>query len=465
MTTGLDPNPAAFSTSGKPSPPHQMVGEQVPFSSPLDGEDWSRRANGSTRRAPTLRRNLAWAFAGNAAYAASQWGMLVLLAKLGRPAMLGQFALGLAIGAPVMIFANLALRPIQTTDARGRFAFGDYLGLRLLTTSMALVVIVVLALATTRNRETALVIAALGVAKAIESISDVFYGLLQRRERMDRVATSLLLKGPLSLAALGAGVWLTGSVFWGVLGLAVAWATVLVGYDLRAAAATATCLRPLWDGPTLRRLAWLALPLGIGTMLGSLNANVPRYAVERSWGEGELGLFAAMAYLTVAGNAVVAAMGQSASSRLARHFADGDARQFRDLLFKLLGIGGLLGALGIFVASVGGREFLTLLYRPEYARHAGAFRLLMVAAALDYLASLLGYGMTAAGAFRIQPFLFAAVAALNAGMSFILVPRYGVMGAASSLVVAGACQVSGLLAYDLRALQILKTTTSQRRQA
>src|SRR5512143_2641504 len=65
----------------------------------------------------SLRRNFSWTLAGNIVYAGCQWGVLVILAKLGTPEMVGQFALGLAVTAPVIIFANLALRGVQVTDA------------------------------------------------------------------------------------------------------------------------------------------------------------------------------------------------------------------------------------------------------------------------------------------------------------------------------------------------------------
>ena len=42
-----------------------------------------------------LRKNFAWTLTGNVVYAGCQWGMLMAIAKLGTPAMLGQFALGL----------------------------------------------------------------------------------------------------------------------------------------------------------------------------------------------------------------------------------------------------------------------------------------------------------------------------------------------------------------------------------
>jgi hypothetical protein len=64
--------------------------------------------------------------------------MIVLLTKLGSPEMVGQFALGLAVTAPIILFANLQLRSVQATDARQEFQFGHYFGLRLVTTGLAL---------------------------------------------------------------------------------------------------------------------------------------------------------------------------------------------------------------------------------------------------------------------------------------------------------------------------------------
>ena len=56
--------------------------------------------------------------------------------------MVGEFALGLAITSPVMVFSMLQLRVVQATDARHDYSFADYLGLRLVTTILALAAIV-----------------------------------------------------------------------------------------------------------------------------------------------------------------------------------------------------------------------------------------------------------------------------------------------------------------------------------
>ena len=89
----------------------------------------------------SLRANFSWAFVGNIVYAACQWGMLIVLAKLGSPGQVGQFALGLAVTAPVMMFASLDLRLLQATDALEQYRFGHYLALRIATTALATLVI------------------------------------------------------------------------------------------------------------------------------------------------------------------------------------------------------------------------------------------------------------------------------------------------------------------------------------
>jgi len=74
----------------------------------------------------TLRVNFLWTLAGNVIYATCQWGILVVLAKLGTPQMVGEFALALAVTAPILIGAGLSLRSVQATDALREYKFRDY---------------------------------------------------------------------------------------------------------------------------------------------------------------------------------------------------------------------------------------------------------------------------------------------------------------------------------------------------
>ncbi|MFN7528112.1 MAG: lipopolysaccharide biosynthesis protein [Dolichospermum sp.] len=399
----------------------------------------------------TLRRNFSWTFIGNLIYSGCQWGMLVVLAKLGNPEMVGTFTLGLAVTAPVMMFSNLQLRDIQTTDAKNHYLFNDYLGLRLITTGLALPIILWITLATGYKGETAIVIILIGFAKGLESISDVFYGLLQKHEKMDRMAISVMMKGPLSLLMLSIGTYISGSIVWGVLGLVIAWACILLIWDIPSYrwlinkftsegeipdSLEGSTAKPRCQLGTIRKLIWLSLPLGLVMMLISLNANIPRYFLEHSLGKKELGVFAALAYLIVAGNMVVSALGSAARPRLAKYYAGANVSAYQKLLFQLVAIACLLGLSGILVAWVAGGQILTIVYQPEYAKYTELLIWLMVTAGIGYVSSFLGEGMTAARYFRTQIPLFIVVTSTSAIASFWFIPKNGLKGAAIALMIA-----------------------------
>jgi O-antigen/teichoic acid export membrane protein len=396
-----------------------------------------------------LRTNFLWTLAGNVVYAGCQWGMLVVLAKTGSPEMVGQFALGLAITAPILLFANLHLRAIQATDAKQEYCFSDYLGLRLLTSLLAITVIIIFVLVTS-HRESGLVVLAIGVAKVLESISDLFYGLLQQHEQMDRIAISMSVKGVLSLIALWLCVYFTHSVLWGAVGLAIAWLLVLILYDVSSGAFVlgnsdksrfegnkyTALLRPRYQTKTLVSLAWLALPLGLVMMLNSLGTNIPRYFIEHFRGQRDLGVYAALAYLLVAGGTIINALGASASPRLSKYYADENTKAFRSLLFRLILIAAGIGIAGVLITLVAGRELLSFLYTSEYAQNTDVFVWLMIAAMLTFISSMLGCGITAVRYFRVQlPLNIASVLAVVLG-SMLLVPSYGILGAAWAICIS-----------------------------
>ena len=125
--------------------------------------------------------------------------MLVVLAKLCTTHMVGQFALALAITAPVFMFAGLNLRTVQATDARRDFQFGDYLGLRLLSITAALAMVVAIELVSGHDVHLLLVVVMTAATKALDLLGDTVFGLQQQHERMDRIAKSQIIRGVLQL--------------------------------------------------------------------------------------------------------------------------------------------------------------------------------------------------------------------------------------------------------------------------
>ena len=402
----------------------------------------------------SLRANVSWTFVGNAVYAVCNWATLAVLAKLATPEIVGSFALGLAVTAPVIQFSNLQLRSIQATDAKRQYLFRDYFGLRLAMLVFAQVVIAGIVIFSSYRPELALIILIIGLDKMADAVSDVIYGLLQQHEQMDRIAKSKIMKAVLSLVLLALGQYWTHSLVWATIGWGLGSVIIMALYDLPSGAVILKRLpyerdrlRPRFDPRTLTRLIWLALPLAITMLLISLNTNIPRYFIEPFLGEDGLGIFAALAFLAMAGTNITSALGQSAAPRLAPHYAAGETRAFGDLLLRLMLIAALLGGAGVLAGLIAGRPVLTLLYRSEYAAQNNVFVWLLAGAGISYFASFLGYATTAARSFKLQPVILMICAAATTIMCALFVPSHGMLGAAWAIMLAFAIQLVLMAAY------------------
>jgi O-antigen/teichoic acid export membrane protein len=395
-----------------------------------------------------LKENFAWTLAGNAIYAVCQWGILVAIAKLGTPTMVGQFVLGLAVAAPVFMLTSLQLRVVLTIDARNQYRLGHYIAPRLLGTAVGLVVITSFVFVSHLHRDTAVVVLLVGVAKAVETLSDIIYGFWQKHERFDKIAIALTGRGIGSVAIMTGVLYFTRSMAFAAAATALYWFVWLATYErhgtknLLESVSPKEVLRAEWERGKCGRLVMLSLPLGLVMLLVSLNTNIPRYFVEHFCGESALGYFAAMAYTFTAGNTVMAAIGQSAMPRLARYFLS-NRPAFARLLKNMLLLGAVVGISAIGLALFFGPAFLRLVYRADYAQYATVFTRLMVAAAFAYVGSMLGYGMTAAQVFRPQVPLFLAAAAVTTLACWYLVPRLGLTGGAYAVLIGSVFSCAG----------------------
>ncbi|MDX2475703.1 MAG: lipopolysaccharide biosynthesis protein [Candidatus Krumholzibacteria bacterium] len=408
---------------------------------------------------PSMRHNFSWTFAGNLVYAASLWVILSLLTKVGDTGTVGRFSLASVIATPIVMFGNLQLRALLTTDVRGDYTLSDYVGLRLLALPVALVVVVVVAVLG-YSGDQILVIGLFGLARVVESCSDILYGYAQKRERLDLVARSMIIKGIVTVVVVGGTYVATLSLPAAMSALVAAWLVPLLAYDLPqcrklTGELVGDSLRPAWRWPNLRSLVWTALPMGVVMLLIQLRNTIPRTILEAHYSENELGIFAALAYLVIVGTTVTLALAQSSLARLSVYYAEGQAGPFRRTVGKLVLIGVGLGVAAVLVAWLLGAPILNLIYEEEYGDHADLLVLIMAAGGVLFVANLLGAPATATRNFRGQMVVHLINVGVLYGLGTTLIPRLGMIGTAWTML-GGALWVTvgyaGLVWYGYRRL-------------
>ena len=409
-------------------------------------------------RVPSIRRVFAVTLGGNRSYAAAQWALLLVLVRLGSPALVGEYALALAIGAPVVMFTNLRLSYLIASDADRSRRFADYFALRMAANGVALLGILVWATLGGYRGGTWWVNVLIGVAKIAEACSDLVGGYLGLRLSFRHVALSLNLRGWGSVAMVAA-LRLAGAPLVAVAGaLAALWWAAFLFVDYRfARAAGRADDSPAAPPPLSRlvaearvdrsmlRLAREALPLGFVALALSLCASVPRLFLEQHWGADEVGYFSALAYAMVAGRIVAVALGVPTLPRLGAQHAAGDRPAFVRTVVRmeLFALG--LGAAGVVAALLVGRPALALVYGPAYAAHADSLVLLLAAAALGYVANFAQDALVVLRRFVLKAFVLVATLGVIAAACAVLVPGLGLRGATYAILIGSAFECVGSL--------------------
>lgn len=425
--------------------------------------------NGRSLGGVSLRQNFVWSVGGNVGYLATQWGIMALLAKEQGAESVGVYAFGLAVTAPLMVFASMHLRLLQGTDAQERFSFSDYLGLRLLTVLFSMVLLLMICILSPFSRETQLVIGIIGLIKAIDLISDASYGLWQHKERMELIFISRVSNGVVSLLSFAFMLFVFDSMVWGLaVSAGISLLTLLTfnvywvwrlrsdhhlsnpGRIQQKLNSVLTSITPRWSWMALREMISMGLPLAIAASLLSLDTSLPRFIVQHELGEAALGIFSALAYTMLVGSTLVDALGNATSPRLAAYFTQGQHDEFRSLLLKLLGMG-VMGTVVIAVTvQLYGEELISLIYTEAFAAEKTLLLLLTVATGVQFVGTILGFGMTVTRNLKTQAWLQAIALCVGLAIYLPLTKQFGLNGVGVAAIAIAVCRTIGAIVFTKR---------------
>jgi O-antigen/teichoic acid export membrane protein len=375
---------------------------------------------------------------------------MIVIARLCTPVALGQYALGLAISAPILSCLSLQLRAIQATDAKNVYEFADFFGLRALGTLIAILSIGSLALFAPWSGQTRVVVLILGLRAGIESFSDVVYGYFQKQERLDIIAKGMALRATMGVVVLTAALSMGGSIILALLLMSGTWLACLVLYEFPAAMTSFRRTRPVagWNlRPAFlfrktKPLIRVSLPLALVMFLLSSSQSVSRLYLQNYAGERLLGFFSAVATLSGGIGLVYMALGQAALPALSKMYSS-DSSQFVRLLAKMLFFAAVSGLLLIALAHTFGPRALAFAYGSKFAGYGGLLTGLAFVAVLNNLSTLLGVGATASGHYWPQLAISALILATAAISGTYLIARAGLSGAMSSLILTALVQLAG----------------------
>jgi O-antigen/teichoic acid export membrane protein len=385
--------------------------------------------------------------------------LLVLLTIAGRflsVADYGRFRYALALTTIVETIMDLGLsqvtvRAVARDKASADRLFPQVLGLKIVWVMVGLALLGVLTPVLRTDPVVIRLCYALGLSSAVRSYLLTARGLLQGLHRFDLEALAVVSDRMLLLVMGGAALW-SG---YGLVGLAASFIgsrLVMLGAMQMLLRRVVTNVRPAFDRQMWRDIQSAALPLGFFmialntyTYIDTVILGLMRSDTEIGWYAASYSVYEGLTYAP----SILAAVLTPRLSYLFGH----DRKAHRALLTRALAASLALGVVLGGGAVLAATPIITTLFGSRYAAAARPLQILAGGALFVFATWILHAAAISTNLDRRLLVTTAIGLGANVALNIVLIPRYGINGAAWATVLAEALTVVLLLVQLERRLR------------
>ena len=376
--------------------------------------------------------------------------LLIIITRICGLKTAGVFSIAYAIANLMLTIGKYGMRNYQVSDVRAEFSFQDYLWSRIIT-SVAMVILSIgyacMGIFTSNyDWNKVVVIILFCLLKTVDAVEDVYFGLYQKKGRLDVGAKAMTFRLTGTLLVLLVLVTVTKEI---ILSTTVT-CIFSVFLCIWMIATTYPAFRDN-DKPAsfrnIRRLLWNCFPLFAGGYLSMYIGNISKYAIDRYMDEEVqacynfvfmpvfvVGLLSGFAFQPVIG-------------RMATLWKNKEYSKFRRIIFEQLAIVIVITAAALAGAWILGIPVLSLLYDTDLTAYKSTLMLLLTGGGFYAAAVFFTVVLTVIRKQETVIWGYFIVAVLSKAASRFFVLRYGINGAAvlylltmgTAMLVFGGC--------------------------
>ena len=205
--------------------------------------------------------------------------LLLFVTRIAGTEDAGIFSLGFSTAQMMLCIGNYGMRNFQSTDIKDKYAFGTYLGSRILTSTAMMIISILFVIVKGYYPEKALIVVFLCLLKVTDAVDDLYGGFFQRNGRLDISGKILFLRVFAYCTAFLVTLLVSGSVMAAILASILVSALVLILLLFLTKGAFSFSVRS-FSLASIGRLLVECFPLCLGAFLLIYLGNAPKYAID-----------------------------------------------------------------------------------------------------------------------------------------------------------------------------------------
>lgn len=339
----------------------------------------------------------------------------------------GIFTFAFSLAGLFFVVGIYAGRTYQVTDISDTSDY-EYVTHRIITCIIMVVLTLGYALVNSYSYYKFSIILLLCLYRMLEAFGDAIYGIMQKRENLDKVGKSLFIKSLLSLIVFTIVDFTTHNLLLACITMCISTIVILIVYD-RVILFRYNDLKKSICSLHIKKLFIGGFNIFLFTFLCMYLTNAPKYVMDGLLADE----FQAIFGIIIMPGTIVSLCAQYMIgpylNTMTTYIQSGLYKDFHRLVLKLGGVIAGLGIVGATMAFIIGIPVLELVYGTKLSGYQGLLALIIIGATLYTLCNLISTVLIALRETKVQLVIYIIGTVFAFAISTLLINQFAIQGA------------------------------------
>ena len=384
------------------------------------------------------KKNVLWNMIGTTFNAFNSLFFMMIVTRINGLKSSGVFTLAFSLACLLCLIGGYEGRVYQVTDVKNEYSDVEYIVHRIITCVIMMVIVIFYGFIMKYDAYKFIITISLCLMKCFEVFSDVFYGVLQKDDKLYIVGISLFLKSVFSVVVFIAFDLLTKNLLISCLVLDLVWLILFLMYDLPKS--KSIIQKDSYSFSNVLRLFKTGFFSFAILFLSVYLVNAQKYALDGVIEESLQAIFGMIlmpaTIISLAGQYLL----QPILNTMANLYSNGEKKEFNKIVFKALLLIIAFGVVCVIGAYILGIPVLNILYSVNIVDYKLHLLIIIFGAILYSMSTLLSAALTTVRYTFVQFIVFSISSVIAFVISRILIGQFSIYGAAIAYLITMACQ-------------------------
>lgn len=391
--------------------------------------------SGLAAKEPSAKAAFFWNLMGSSVNAAASMVLLMVVNRVNGQEIGGVFAIGFAIAQLMWSIGSFETMTYQVTDTKNKFKFSEYFGFKILACLIMIVACIVDVIIRGFDSYKMLITILLCAFRVIDAFSTLYFGTLQKEDRLNLAGFSYFARLTLSYAGMVAVLFISRNLVLSILVSCIISFLWLLLFEIPLTS-NFEKMRPSFKFSKIKSIFIDCFPLFASVFLLMYLNNSPKYAVDNILGDLSVNIFSIVFMPAFVINLLSSFVFRPMLKKLSKSWNhDKDVKQFNKMANMILAVVVVATLLTLLVGYFLGIPVLSLFYGIDLSEYRFVLILVLLSGGFAAIGSalynvitvmrkqkflLIGYAISAIVSYLISEPLVLKLNLVGAGLVFLI---------------------------------------------